>query len=112
MRILHTSDWHLGKHLNNFSRHSEQQDVLEEICEIADREEVNVVIIAGDLFDTFNPPTESTELFYKTLKRLAKMQYNCSSTGEVLRKSSSTPLLHCIFCSQDEQIVSYRFDIL
>jgi exonuclease SbcD len=72
MRILHTSDWHLGKHLNNFSRHSEQKEVLEEICGIADREDVNAVIIAGDLFDTFNPPTESTELFYKTLKRLAK----------------------------------------
>ena len=72
MKLLHTSDWHLGKHLNNFSRHPEQIKVLQEICEIADREQVNAVIIAGDLFDTFNPPIESTELFYKTLKRLAK----------------------------------------
>jgi len=71
MKILHTSDWHLGKHLQNFPRHPEQQDVLQEICEIADREQVHAVIIAGDLFDTFNPPIESTELFYKTLKRLA-----------------------------------------
>jgi len=71
MRLLHTSDWHLGKHLNNFSRHSEQQDVLEEICEITEREEINAVLIAGDLFDTYNPPTESIELFYKTLKRLS-----------------------------------------
>ncbi len=71
MRILHTSDWHLGKHLNNFSRHPEQEEVLNEICKIADKEDVNAVIIAGDLFDTFNPPIESTELFYKTLKRLS-----------------------------------------
>ena len=71
MKILHTSDWHLGKHLNNFYRHPEQQAVLQEICEIADREQVNAVIVAGDLFDTYNPPIESTELFYKTLKRLA-----------------------------------------
>jgi exonuclease SbcD len=71
MKLLHTSDWHLGKYLNNFSRHSEQQEVLAEICEIAEREKVNVVLIAGDLFDTFNPPTESVELFYKILKRLA-----------------------------------------
>jgi len=71
MRILHTSDWHLGKCLNNFSRHSEQLDVLQEICEIADKEQVHAVILAGDLFDTYNPPIESTELFYKTLKRLA-----------------------------------------
>jgi exonuclease SbcD len=71
MKLLHTSDWHLGKYLNNFSRHSEQLEVLEEICEIAEREKVNVVLIAGDLFDTFNPPTESVELFYKILKRLS-----------------------------------------
>lgn len=71
MRILHTSDWHLGKRLESFSRLEEQRDVLNEICEIADKEAVNAVIIAGDLFDTFNPSTESVELFYKTLKRLA-----------------------------------------
>jgi exonuclease SbcD len=45
--------------------------VLNEICEIADREKVNAIIIAGDLFDAFNPPVEAVELFYKTLKRLA-----------------------------------------
>jgi len=71
MKLLHTSDWHLGKHLNNFYRHPEQQAVLQEICEIADREQVDAVIVAGDLFDTYNPPIESTELFYKTLKRLS-----------------------------------------
>lgn len=44
---------------------------MQEIVEIADREQVDAVIVAGDLFDTYNPPIESTELFYKTLKRLA-----------------------------------------
>ncbi len=70
MKILHTSDWHLGKRLENFSRMEEQQAVLKEICEIADTENVDVVLVAGDLFDTFNPPTEAIDLFYKTLKRL------------------------------------------
>lgn len=71
MRILHTSDWHLGKYLNNFSRHQEQEEVLNEINEIAERENVNVVLISGDLFDTYNPPVESTELFYRSLKKIA-----------------------------------------
>jgi exonuclease SbcD len=71
MKLLQTSDRHLGKYLNSFSRYPEQQEVLLEICEIADREKVNAVLIAGDLFDTFNPPTESVELFYKILKRLS-----------------------------------------
>jgi DNA repair protein SbcD/Mre11 len=70
MKILHTSDWHLGKRLDDFSRMEEQQSVLLEICEIAERENVDVVLVAGDLFDTFNPPTEAVDLFYKTLKRL------------------------------------------
>jgi exonuclease SbcD len=48
----------------------EQLAVLQEISEIAEREQVNVVLVAGDLFDTFNPPTEAVDLFYKTLKRL------------------------------------------
>lgn len=72
IRLLHTSDWHLGKRLERFSRHEEQVAVLNEICDTAERENVDVVLIAGDLFDTFNPPAESLDLFYKTLKRLAK----------------------------------------
>jgi exonuclease SbcD len=71
MKILHTSDWHLGKRLEDFSRIEEQQAVLLEICEIAEREQVDAVLVAGDLFDTFNPPTEAVDLFYKTLKRLS-----------------------------------------
>ncbi len=71
MRILHTSDWHLGKRLEEFSRFDEQQAVLNEICEIAENEQTDAVIIAGDLFDTFNPSAEAVDLFYKTLKRLS-----------------------------------------
>lgn len=70
MKLLHTSDWHLGKRLEDFSRIEEQQLVLQEICDIADLEQVHAVIVSGDLFDTFNPPTEAVDLFYKTLKRL------------------------------------------
>lgn len=70
MKILHTADWHLGKRLDNFSRLDEQKLVLDEICIIADQQEADVIVVAGDLFDTFNPPVEAIELLYKTLKRL------------------------------------------
>lgn len=70
MKILHTADWHLGKRLEQFSRLEEQREVLSEICEIADREDVDAVLIAGDLFDHPNPPIEALDLFYQTLKRL------------------------------------------
>jgi exonuclease SbcD len=70
MKILHTSDWHLGKRLEGFSRQKEQETVLQEICDIADREQVQSIVIAGDLFDTFNPSTEAVELFYHYTKKL------------------------------------------
>lgn len=70
MKILHTADWHLGKRLDDFSRFKEQIVVLQEICEIANSEHADVVVVAGDLFDTFNPPAEATDLFYKILKQL------------------------------------------
>ena len=70
IRILHTADWHLGKKLDHFSRHDEQVLVMNEICEIADKEKVDLIIVAGDLYDTFNPPAESQDLFYKTLYKL------------------------------------------
>jgi exonuclease SbcD len=70
IRILHTADWHLGKKLDHFSRLEEQKEVLNEICQIADGQKADIVIVAGDLFDTFNPPVEAIDLLYKTLKRL------------------------------------------
>lgn len=72
MRILHTADWHLGKYLDKFSRLSEQEEILNQIVEIADHHDVDVVIVAGDLFDSFNPSNEASELLYTTLHRLAK----------------------------------------
>ncbi len=71
MRILHTADWHLGKKLDSFSRLEEQILVMNEIVEIANEQQVDLVLIAGDLFDNFNPSVEAVELFYKTLKRLS-----------------------------------------
>lgn len=71
MKILHTADWHLGKRLDRFSRLEEQVLVMNEIVEIADEQNVDLVLIAGDLFDNFNPSVEAAELFYKTLKRLS-----------------------------------------
>lgn len=71
MKLLHTADWHLGKRLGDYSRLEEQKAVLEEICTIAEQEAVDAVLIAGDLYDNFNPGNEAQELFYKTVHRLS-----------------------------------------
>lgn len=72
MKILHTADWHLGKKLDHYTRIEEQIEVLDEMVSIAEEHAVDIVLIAGDLFDTFHPSTEAVDLFYKTLKRLTK----------------------------------------
>jgi DNA repair protein SbcD/Mre11 len=71
MKILHTADWHLGKKLENCSRLDEQRLVLDEICTIAQAQDVDAVIVAGDLFDNFNPSAEAQELLYTTLFQLS-----------------------------------------
>ncbi|GHB41309.1 metallophosphoesterase family protein [Mongoliitalea lutea] len=71
MKILHTADWHLGKRLQEYSRLEEQKEVLREIVDIAEAQEVDLVLLAGDIFDSFNPNHEAVELLYKTLRRLS-----------------------------------------
>ncbi|WP_439483452.1 metallophosphoesterase family protein [Cyclobacterium plantarum] len=71
MKILHTADWHLGKKLQEVSRYEEQVLVLEEIVAIAEGNDVDLVLIAGDIFDNFNPSHEAVELLYRTLRKLS-----------------------------------------
>lgn len=72
MRLLHTADWHLGRTLEGRSRESEQERVMDEICRIADEAQADAVLMAGDVFDTVNPPAVSEALFYETAERLTK----------------------------------------
>src|SRR5918993_383599 len=71
MRLLHTSDWHVGKAIRGRSRAQEHQAVLAEVAGIADREAVDLVIVAGDLFDTSTPTAESERIVYRALLDLA-----------------------------------------
>lgn len=71
MRILHTSDWHLGRTLEGHSRQPEQEQFVAEICDLAARHDVQLILIAGDVFDTYNPPAWAEQLFCSALDRLA-----------------------------------------
>jgi len=71
LKILHTADWHLGKRLQEYTRIEEQKLVLDEIIQIADQEKVDLVLLAGDIFDSFNPSHEAVELLYKSLRKLS-----------------------------------------
>ena len=71
MKILHTSDWHVGKRLMSRERLSEQAEVLDEIAQICEDEQVELVLIAGDIFDTYTPSAEAEELFFAKIKKVA-----------------------------------------
>jgi exonuclease SbcD len=71
MRVLHTSDWHIGKRLINRERLDEQAEVLDEIVRICDEENIELVLIAGDIFDNYTPRAEAEELFFSKIRKVA-----------------------------------------
>ena len=70
MKVLHTSDWHVGKLLRGMSRLEEHRAVLGEIAEIAARERVDLVLVVGDLFETAAPPPEAQAVVWDALLAL------------------------------------------
>jgi DNA repair protein SbcD/Mre11 len=72
MRLLHTSDWHVGKALRGRSRAAEHATVLAEIAAVAERDGVDLVIVAGDLFDSATPSPEAERIVYRGLLDLAE----------------------------------------
>ena len=72
MKLLHTSDWHVGKTIRGHSRADEHRAVLGEIVAIAAEEQVDLVIVAGDLFETAAPTAETEKIVYKTLLELSQ----------------------------------------
>jgi len=69
MRILHTGDWHLGKTLEGRSRQAEHEAFLDELIEMA--QGVDLVLVAGDLFDVYNPPAGAERLLCEAFSRLS-----------------------------------------
>lgn len=71
MRILHTSDWHLGRTLYGRKRHEEFAAFLDWLVALIEREGVTALLVAGDIFDTTTPSHRAQELYYRFLCRVA-----------------------------------------
>jgi DNA repair protein SbcD/Mre11 len=67
MRILHTSDWHVGKVLKGRDRHDEHLAVLGSLVQVAREEDVDLVLVAGDVFETAAPTAKAQGLVMRTL---------------------------------------------
>ncbi|PKQ67244.1 exonuclease subunit SbcD [Raineya orbicola] len=72
MRILHTADWHLGQKLYDRERFDEFQNFLDWLIDIIRKERVDVLIVAGDIFDVASPPQKALEQYYQFLAKLVK----------------------------------------
>ena len=72
MKILHTSDWHLGKTIENRNRIDEQAQFIEFLSDMVKAENVDLVLIAGDIFDTYNPSAAAERLFYHALSSIGE----------------------------------------
>lgn len=70
MKILHTSDWHIGQKFMGQSREEEHKAFLSWLYKILKEEDIDVLIVSGDVFDTGNPPNYALELYYNFLKQL------------------------------------------
>jgi DNA repair protein SbcD/Mre11 len=70
MRLLHTSDWHLGRSLHRADLRAAQSAFLDHLVEVARAEKVDAVLVAGDIYDRAVPPVDAVELCEDALLRL------------------------------------------
>ena len=71
LKILHTSDWHIGRILHGRKRYEEFEAFLTWLAETIHQEQVDILLVAGDIFDTSTPSNRAQELYYRFLCRVA-----------------------------------------
>jgi exonuclease SbcD len=72
MRLLHTSDWHLGQRFINHERIEEHALALDWLLETIEEQKIDLLVVSGDIFDTFNPSNNAQQLYYNFLVRLSR----------------------------------------
>ena len=72
MKILHTSDWHIGRRLKEHDRFDEFRKFFAWLEDLINRENIDVLLVAGDVFDNTTPSVQSQDIYYNFLSRLAR----------------------------------------
>lgn len=75
LKVLHTSDWHLGQRFHHLTRHQEHLKFLEYLVTYITHNHIDILIIAGDIFDTANPSREAEKLYYDFLKKIVSLDF-------------------------------------
>lgn len=74
MKILHTSDWHLGQKFISRDREDEHRLALDWLVQVIENEKVDLLLVSGDVFDIGNPPNYARALYYNFLKKIIRTQ--------------------------------------
>lgn len=109
MKILHTSDWHVGKTIRGNSRAGEHESVLDEIVALVAEHSVDLVVVVGDLFDTASPTAESEHLVYRALLGMheagAQVAVVAGNHDNPLRLAAVAPVLGALAVHVVPQVV-------
>ena len=90
MKLIHLSDLHFGKRVNDYSMIEDQQHIVSVIMQIIDAEQPDGMILAGDIYDKPVPSAEAVELFDRFLSRLADGRFPyLRSAATMIRRSVS-----------------------
>ncbi|MDN5395147.1 MAG: exonuclease SbcCD subunit D C-terminal domain-containing protein [Chryseobacterium sp.] len=76
MKVLHTADWHIGQLFHEYDRTYEHQKFLDWLVQTLDHENIDVLLISGDVFDISNPSAASIKMFYTFLNKATKRNKN------------------------------------
>lgn len=120
MRLLHTSDWHLGQTLHQFDRTQEHADFLAWLLDVLVEQRIDVLVVAGDLFDTANPSAAAQRQLYEFLtaarKRIAHLTIvliagNHDSPGRVEAPAPFLQLFDATVVGQVSYLADGRLDL-
>lgn len=79
MRVIHTADWHIGQTLNGWTRESEHQAFLKDLADLAEAQEADALVVAGDVFDGINPSADAMRMLYEALLNLHTRRPNLTT---------------------------------
>jgi len=74
MKILHTADWHIGQLFYGYDRNYEHQQFLNWLIEVLGEQQIDLLLVSGDVFDLSNPAAASIKMFYTFLSRAIKVR--------------------------------------
>ena len=120
MKILHTSDWHLGQSFKGRSREEEHRGFLNWLLKKIEEQSIDVLIVAGDIFDTSNPPNYALKMYHNFLAKIIKT--NCKdivlvagnhdgvSTLEVSKDLLKSLNIHVVASGEDSDEVLVKIE--